>query len=303
MNLKRLRAFCEIVESGSASAAADKLHIAATAVSMQMAALEESLGGKLFDRSRRPMALTTLGQFVYPKAKVLLSSAHQMHNEAKSIASGDLDWLSIGFVRSTLHSLVPQAVRQMRLAFPNVRIDLDEMLSEHQPDNIRKGLIHIGISRQIGAYDKAADMRYISLLKDPLVAVVPINHPLASQKTVAPTQLNDLPFISFPKDTFSKFSARALAYLRECGGSPTVGYEAKEIHTAIGLVAAGLGTTLVGQTVAQNNRTDVKFLALEAKPLESEIFAVTAASSVHMLTQGFVDTLLATVAGGGAPTA
>ena len=302
MNLKHLKVFCEIVESGSASAAADKLHIAATAISMQMAALEGSLGGKLFDRSTRPMSLTTLGQFVYPKARTLLSNAHQIQNEARTIASGELDWLSIGFVRSTLHSLVPQAVRQMRLAFPNVRIDLDEMLSEHQPDNIRKGLIHIGISRQLGTYEKQSDMRYISLLKDPLVAAVPINHPLASQSTVAPAQLDCLPFISFPKDTFSKFAARALAYLQEHGGSPTVGYEAKEIHTAIGLVAAGLGMTLVGRTVAQNNRGDVKFLPLDAEPLESEIFAVTAADSVHMLTQGFVDTLLTTVASGGVPT-
>jgi DNA-binding transcriptional LysR family regulator len=69
MNLKHLKVFCQIVDSGSANLAAEKLHIAATAVSMQMSNLEESLGGKLFDRSTRPMSLTTLGQYIYPKAK------------------------------------------------------------------------------------------------------------------------------------------------------------------------------------------------------------------------------------------
>lgn len=294
MNIKHLKAFCEIVESGSASAAAEKLHIAATAVSMQMAQLEESMGGRLFDRSTRPMTLTTLGRFVYPKAKALLSSAHQMHSEAKGIAAGDLGWLSIGFVRSTLHSFIPQAIRAMRQAFPQVRVDLEEMLSERQPEMIRHGSIHLGISRQIGSYEKEGDMRYIPLLKDPLVAAVPINHPLAAKAAIRPKALNSTPFICFPKDPDSTFSRQSLDYLRACGATPQVGYEAKEIHTALGLVAAGLGVTLVGQTVAQNNRSDVKFLPLQAPPLDSEIFVVTAQDTSNLVVENFIDILRST---------
>ena len=295
MNLKHLRVFCQIVDSGSANLAAEKLHIAATAVSMQLSNLEESLGGKLFDRSTRPMSLTTLGQYIYPKAKALLSNARQMENEAKGIASGDYGWLSIGFVRSTLHSLIPESVRVMREEFPKIRIDLDEMLSEHQAENIRKGTIHIGISRQIGQYEKEKDMIYIPLIRDPLVAAIPINHPLAKKKTVAPSELDCLPFISFPKDPFSKFASQSLNYLQEHGATPNVGHEAKEIQTALGLVAAGLGITLVGKTVAKNNRTDVAFVPIKGKQLESEIFAITSSDKPSLVVQEFIRILCAPV--------
>ncbi len=63
MNLRQLRYFCEIVEAGSAAAAATRLHVAPTALSMQLGQLEDQLGGELFDRSRRPMELTALGRY------------------------------------------------------------------------------------------------------------------------------------------------------------------------------------------------------------------------------------------------
>jgi DNA-binding transcriptional LysR family regulator len=181
----------------------------------------------------------------------------------------------------------------MREHFPKIRIDLDEMLSEHQAENIRKGVIHIGISRQIGQYEKEKDMCYIPLVRDPLVAAVPINHPLAKKKSVKPSDLDCLPFISFPKDPFSKFANQSLSYLQEHGGTPSVGYEAKEIQTALGLVAAGLGGTLVGKTVAQNNRTDVVFVPVRGAQLESEIFAITSADKPNRVVQEFIQILCA----------
>ena len=293
MNLKQLKVFCEIVEAGSASAASVRLFTAATAVSMQISQLEVSMGGKLFDRSTRPMSLTPLGAFLYPKARELLADANQITEEVKGIAAGNRGWLSIGFVRSTIFSVLPNAVREMRNRFPGVRIDLVEMLSEQQALNIRNASIHIGLSRQIGTYAREPDMRYVPLLRDPLVAAVPADHALASQQTLHPRDLDALPFICFPKDPFSRFSSQSLDYLRAGGGTPTVGYEAKEIHTALGLVAAGLGMTLVGQTVAENQRTDVKFLPLQGPPLETEIFALVPLVNPHVLSVGLLTILQA----------
>lgn len=291
MNLKQLRVFCEIVDSGSASAASARLHVATTAISMQLAALEEALGGKLFDRSTRPMRLTTLGAFFHPKAKELLAAAHQMRAQAQEIVSGQLGWLSIGFVRSTLHSLLPSAVHEMRQRYPKVRIDLVEMLSEQQVQGIRDASIHIGVSRSIGAPPQHDDMRYHPLLQDPLVAAVPLHHPLAGRRRLRPQDLDVLPFICFPKDPLSRFAAQSLDYLRERGGAPSVGYEAKEIHTALGLVAAGLGATLVGRTVAAHNRTDVRFIPFQGRSLVTEIYAVHSAQAHLPLVEGFLSIL------------
>ncbi|MGZ5182581.1 MAG: LysR family transcriptional regulator [Ramlibacter sp.] len=291
MNLRQLRYFCEVVEAGNARAAAHKLFVAPTAISMQMAQLEEAFGGALFDRTSRPMALTPLGQFVYPKAKELLSAAGRLTDEAKGIATGNLGWLSIGFTRSVIFSVLPAAVRAMKAAFPNVRIDLVEVLTEHQADGLRNGSIHLGIARAIGPVTAEPDLACTELFDDPLVAAIPMEHPLAARGGIAAADLDAMPFISYPQGPASQFSKRALGLLEAAGASPQVGYEAKEIHTALALVAAGLGATVVGRSVARNNRTDVCFLPITDLATGTKVFALRKGGKPHLVADAFLDIL------------
>ena len=131
MNLRQLRYFCEVVDTGNAIQAASRLFVAPTAISMQVAQLEKLLGGALFDRSHRPMQLTALGKFLYPRARELLAEERRLEEEARGIAAGKRGWLGVGFVRSTIYSVLPNAVRAFRASFPDVQLDLVELLSEH----------------------------------------------------------------------------------------------------------------------------------------------------------------------------
>ena len=133
MSLKTMRYFCEVVEAGSAANAAERLFVAPTAISMQLAQLESQLGGELFDRSRRPMALTDLGKFFYPRAKELLQQMSRLDSEARGIASGSGGWLSIGFTRSATFSLLPRAIRRFRAAYPEVQLDLCLLYTSPSP--------------------------------------------------------------------------------------------------------------------------------------------------------------------------
>lgn len=288
MNLRQLKYFCEVVDSGNANTAAHKLFVAPTAISMQVSQLENLFGGKLFDRSSRPMALTPLGRFVYPKAKELLADADRLVEEAKGIASGKLGWLSIGFTRSTIFSVLPDAVRQMKSAFPKVRIELVELLTEHQAESIRKGAIHLGISRSIGEFEPAPDLAYTPLFTETLVAAIPLQHRLAVRKSLKASDLDELPFISYPKGLYSNFSNASLRLLEAAGANPRVGYEAKEIHTALGLVAAGLGATLVGKSVTVNNRTDICFLPIRSTKMHAKVFAVYKKAEPNRLADAFL---------------
>ena len=275
MNLKQIKYFCEVVEAGSAKKAAEKLHIAPTAISMQISDLEVHLGDLLFDRKSRPMQLTTLGKFFYPKAKEILANSAKLVDEAKGIASGKRGWLSIGFTRSTIYSVLPRAIQQFREKYPDIQLDLIEILSEHQTEYLNKGLIHIGISRFIGYYSKEVDLSYTHLFNDPLIAALPKNY-LQNKKLKNTAAIFDqLPFISYPKDPNSSFSKQCIELLKLNGAQPTILHEAKEIHTALGLVAAGLGGTLVGQSVAENNRTDVEFIKLSNVAMNAEVIAIT----------------------------
>ncbi len=291
MNLRQLRYFCETVDAGHARAAAQRLYVAPTAISMQLAQLEESLGGRLFDRASRPMALTPLGEFVYPKARELLASAARLEREARGMAAGTLGWLGIGFTRSTIFSILPEAVRAMQSAFPDVRIELLEVLTEDQAASLRSGTIHLGVARAIGEAAREPDLDYTALFDDPLVAAVPIQHPLAARDAVAAADLGALPYVTYPGNARSHFSRQVLGLLQAAGAMPRIGHEAKEIHTALGLVAAGLGVTVVGRSVAANNRTDIRFLPITDVAAHSTVVAVRKAGSAHPLADAFLDIL------------
>jgi DNA-binding transcriptional LysR family regulator len=291
MNIKQLKYFCEVVDAGGVNAASTNLFVAPTAISMQISQLESDLNGKLFDRSTRPMELTALGKFFYPKAKELLNSSDTLYREAKDIAGGQQGWLSIGFIRSTLFSILPEAIRIFKEEHPQVKIELVEALSEHQPELLRKGLIHIGISRFINKVPSIADVRYETLFVDPLIVALPINHPLSKSKGVSTSIFLDTPFIAFPKDPQSSFAKTSVQLLMEQDVLPNVLYEATEINTALGLVAAGLGATLVGQSVAQHNRPDIQFLPLTDVKLDTTILSVTKDNEVNPLVDDFLSIL------------
>ena len=291
MNIKQLRYFCEVVDAGGVNAASANLFVAPTAISMQISQLEGDLKGKLFDRSTRPMELTSLGKFFYPKAKELINNSDALLREAKDIAGGQHGWLSIGFIRSTLFSMLPEAIRIFKEGHPQVKIELVEALSEYQPELLRKGLIHIGISRFINKIPSIVDVKYETLFIDPLVVALPINHPLAKSKSVSASIFLDTPFIAFPKDPHSTFAKTSVQLLMDQDVLPNVLYEATEINTALGLVAAGLGATLVGKSVALHNRPDIRFLPLADINFDTTILSVTKENEVNPLVDDFLNIL------------
>lgn len=291
MNLRQLKYFCEIVEAGSARVAADRLFVAPTALSMQLSQLEAHLGGLLLDRATRPMTLTPLGQFFYPKAKALLVESVRLDVEARGFAAGTSGWLAIGFTRSTIFSILPEAIQAMQTALPNVHIDLLEILTEEQPAALNSGAIHVGIARMLGEFECDTGLQYIPLFEDPLVVALPVHHPLANCANLSVKDLQGLPYVNYPKVENAHFSRQVLYYLAQVGVRVDVRHEAKEIHTALGLVAAGLGITVVGRSVAANNRADVRFITIVDFPIVSHVMALLSATTPNALTMTFLDFL------------
>ena len=291
MNFRQLRYFCEVVDSGTLSRAAERLFVAPTAISMQIAQLEQGLGGALFDRTAKPMTLTPLGLFFLPRARELLANGQRLEEETRDVATGKSGWLGIGFVRSLLNSVVPAAVRAFRHKHPDVKLELVELLSEHQPAQLRSGRIHIGLSRFAAPPEPPADLRHVTLFDDPFAVVVPADHRSAKRGRVSLAELSKLPLISYPKDPQSSFAQQVIARLREAGAEPRVGHEAIEIHTALGLVAAGLGYAVVGASVAQRGQSDVAFVKLAELKACTTVVAVTRADEEGPLVASMLKTL------------
>jgi LysR family transcriptional regulator, benzoate and cis,cis-muconate-responsive activator of ben and cat genes len=294
MNLRQLRYFCEIVEAGSGVAAAARLHVAPTALSMQLGQLEEDLGGELFDRSRRPMELTALGRYFHPRAKMLLADTKHLHEETRAVAAGESGVLAVGYTRSTIFSILPNAIRDFRGRHGKVKLEILSMLSEHQHVELQSGRIQVGVSRYLGPVALVEGLEFRHLLDDPFVVALPATHALAKRKSLRARDLDATDLITYPKDPQSRFAEHTVALLRGSGGQSPVAYEATDIHTALGMVASHLGFCLVGRSVSRGGRDDLTFVPLTGLKDQAAIFAVTKRGEGGKVVAGFVESLVRT---------
>lgn len=260
MNLRALQCFVILAEELNFSRAAERLHIAQPALSQQIRLLEERLGTQLVDRTRRPLHLTEAGHYLCTEARQILACWEQATLGAQEIGTGRRGWLSIGFTRSAMYSILPPALKAFHQAYPQVELKLFEMLTEEQTDALRDMRIHIGIGRQ--PLPIAGCTSYPLLRERVMVALAP-DHPLAGRKKVRIADLADTPLILYPKHQNAQFKHSVQSLYRDAGITPFVAHQAYEIQTAIALVAAGLGVTFVGESVARHGRADVVFRHLE----------------------------------------
>jgi DNA-binding transcriptional LysR family regulator len=237
------------------------------------------------------MRLTPLGLHFYPRAKELIASAARLKEETQGIAAGQHGWLAIGFARSAMFSFLPRAIRFFKQKFPDIQLELLPLQSEQQPPALLSGRVHVGVSRFLGGYDRVDGLHYADITREPFVAVLPRSHPLSRKRSIRALELDQTPYIVYPRIPQSHYAEDVSALLHEAGASPSVKHYADEIHIALGMVASGLGYCLVGQSVREGSRDDVAFIPLADIRKAANIVAVTKASEASKIVTSFVDAL------------
>jgi len=259
MNLRHLQFFVVLAEELNFSRAAERLHVAQPALSQQIRLLEDRLGTQLIDRGSRPLRLTEAGTYLATEARHILETFEHAALGTREIGLGKRGWLGIGFTRSAVYSVLPPALKAFHRACPDVELKLFEMLTEEQADALRDLSIHVGIGRQVQDVPGFATQ---PLLGEPLVAVLAADHPLAARADLEIDDLGGEPLILYPRQPAASFPRFVEGLYRDAGLTPEVAHRADEIQTAIALVAAGLGVTYVGASVARLGRSDVTYKPL-----------------------------------------
>ncbi|MEC5320497.1 LysR family transcriptional regulator [Brenneria populi subsp. brevivirga] len=275
MNIKQLQYFCKVVEKKGISQAANELQIGATAISMQIASLEKELNSELFNRNTRPMTLTKLGGFLYQRAQEIIFNIDSLQEDVYKYRNSESTSLNVGGVRSIIFNLLPETIKRFTNLYGHIDVNLQETLSAYQIKLLSEHIIDIGILREMEESDFISDEFVRELiLMDPLYAAVPKNHYLTRKTFITLQDFCNSPFISFPGYQKSQFQERILQIFSERGIVPAVSFKARELHSALSFVAAGLGVTLVGKTVIANNRNDIAFLQIEDFRCNSYIYAI-----------------------------
>jgi DNA-binding transcriptional LysR family regulator len=261
MELRQLRYFVAVARERNFTRAAEILHIAQPPLSRQIQQLEHEVGVRLIERGSRPVRLTEAGKLFYDQAVQALEHLERMTEMTRRLVATARTRLGIGFVASTLYGYLPEVIRRYRVARPEVEITLHEMTSLEQIVALKEGRIDVGFGR-IPHQDPMVDR--VLMRNERLVAALPGTHALAAR--AGPLRLADLaglPLVVYPKAPRPSYADQVLALFRERDLRPPLVHEVKELQTALGLVAAESGVSIVPASVERLRRDNVLYVSLD----------------------------------------
>jgi DNA-binding transcriptional LysR family regulator len=261
MELRQLRYFVAVARERNFTRAAEILHIAQPPLSRQIQQLEHEVGVRLIERGSRPVRLTEAGKLFYDQAVQALEHLERMTEMTRRLVATARTRLGIGFVASTLYGYLPEVIRRYRVARPEVEITLHEMTSLEQIVALKEGRIDVGFGR-IPHQDPMVDR--VLMRNERLVAALPGTHALAAR--AGPLRLADLaglPLVVYPKAPRPSYADQVLALFRERDLRPPLVHEVKELQTALGLVAAESGVSIVPASVERPRRDNVLYVSLD----------------------------------------
>lgn len=293
MKLRQIRQFIAVAEELHFGRAAERLNMTQPPLSMSIRALEETLGVQLFNRTRKSVALTSAGAIWLDHARKVLADAERLPGIAQRAAQGQLSQLRLAFVSIASYTLLPDLVCRFRAAFPDVRVELREATSDVQFDALAKGEIDAGIIIHPGEGFRPA-LSHHPLPSEPLVAAVSQCHIPSSailSQSIAFEQIADAPLIFIPRQVAPAYFDIVADYYAVHGRSLRIYQEAIQMQTIIGLVAAGLGISLVPRSMTEMSRKGVHYLSLEGPTPTVETCMIWKDDGDQPALQSFLDLL------------
>ena len=286
MELRHLRYFLAVAEELHFRRAAERLHMSQPPLSQQIRALEDELGVQLLDRDRRGVALTPAGAAFREEAKAILDSVDHAVELTRRVAHGEVGRLRVAFVGTAMYGRLPELLRAFRAERPEVELRLRELGTAVQLEALRAGRIDVGFVRVPEA--ELDGIRAEVIDREDVVAVLPGGHPLASRDDLALTELRDEAFVLLARRQAPGLYDATVLAMAQAGGVPRVVQEVAEVQTAIGLVAAGVGLTLVPASVGAQVRGEVVARPLRAPVPQVELRIAVADGPRDALVDAFL---------------
>ena len=251
MELRHLRYLVAVAEEGHVTRAAERLGIQQPPLSQQIRALEAELKVQLFRRKPRGVELTQAGQVLFAEAKAVLQQVEHAIAATRRTADGEAGRIGLGFTSSaSFHPFVPRAIRSYREAYPLVALNLEESGTGELVDALVQERLDAAFVRSpIGP---AEGIAVHSVLEEAMIAALPARHKLAARAGAGPLTLAQLAaetFILYRRPLGPGLYDAIIAACQRAGYSPKIGQEAPRMLATLSLVAAGLGVTLVPESM------------------------------------------------------
>ncbi|HEU5352237.1 MAG TPA: LysR family transcriptional regulator [Terracidiphilus sp.] len=239
-DIRHLRAFLAAARIGNFTRAAQQLHISQSAFTVQIRQLEQSVGAKLFDRSKRRVSLTEVGRDLLGPMERLVIDAEAIVGRTQQLTDLKRGVVRISALPSVAAQMLPMIVHKFAQAYPGVVVQVKDVVAEKLIEMVKKEEVDFGIGTQMR---RDRDVVASPLLVDRLCAFVPRGLPLAQKSSTTLKELVILPLILTGKDSsVREIVERALKQQRL---SLTLAYETNYMATAISMARAGLGIAVL----------------------------------------------------------
>lgn len=241
MELRQLQYFVHVARMQHVTKAAEELHVAQSAVSRQIHRLEEELGVRLFMQRGRNVQLTPVGQLFLRRAESVLADLDRAVAEIHEFLDPEVGEIRLGFPHSLGIQLVPQVVAAFRKLHPNVKFKFRQGMFHSLIKDVVEAEVDLAF---ISPYpDKSEHVTGEIILTEELFAILPTNHRLAMEDSIKLSELKDDNFVLFGQG----YSLRPIVTdaCKEAGFTPKIAFEGEETDTIRGLVAAGMGVSVL----------------------------------------------------------
>ncbi|MCK6211615.1 LysR family transcriptional regulator [Georgenia sp. EYE_87] len=299
MELRQLQYFVTVVDERSVSQAAVRLHMTQPPLSTSMRQLEKEIGVPLLRRHARGVEPTDAGLFLAEEARRLLRHLDDVQVRARAVGAGRLGRLGIATVTAGSWHLLPSILRAFHRRAPDVDLDVEDVLPDEVVERVRDRRAGVGLvycaDTQTLARSAAAGLETAVARREPLVAVVPRDHPAASASVIDLRDLADEPWIvPSARASFAGLPEILRRAWQEAGVAPRHQRSSATPTTALALVVGGQGVTVLPSSVNAVAGPEVRVAPLQqpVPPLEAAV--VWPAGAPSPVLSAFLAAALAT---------
>lgn len=240
MTVKQIRAFLAVAHSMSFALACERLHLSQSALSLTIKALEEGLGGRLFTRNTRNVALTPEGEALLPLARRLIADWDNAEDEMRQRFTLQRGRVTLAAMPSFAGNLLPPILKQFRARYPQVNVTVNDVINEQVLEMVRDREVELGVAFEP---QDSTSLAFTPLYVDRFVAVVSRESPLAQRSKIDWQTLLQEPFITLQRPSTVRVMLEE--HLRAQGVQLPVEFESHQLATVGRMVASGLGVSAV----------------------------------------------------------
>ncbi|MES2187419.1 MAG: LysR family transcriptional regulator [Pseudomonadota bacterium] len=288
MDLRHLRYFVVTAEELHFTRAAQRIGIAQPALTYQIKSMERQLGLQLFDRQPGNVRLTEPGTVFLEEARAILDRMAKAVQRCQRSAQGLVGRIGVGFTESaSFCAEVTSGLHRYRRRYPQVEMTLEENRSVPLMQSLRQGRIDVAFVRLPIGMDE--DVHFKLLSTEPMVVAVPRGHRLAHRKALRLRELEEEPFLLYPRATRFGLSDMIVTACEAQGFSPKVVQQAPQISSTINLVASALGVTIVPACMRSARADEVRYIPLKDGGMSASLGIAYRAARLAPAVRNLID--------------